>query len=354
MSTWSGRRAFVTGHTGFKGSWLCRWLLRSGCTVAGYALPPPEGRPSLFVDLRLDDHVASTLGDVRDADAVKSAMRAFRPDVVFHLAAQPIVRISYREPAHTLETNIMGTVRVLEAVRATPDVRAVVVVTSDKCYDERHFGRGYREDDPLGGPDPYSASKAGEEVVAAAYRASFFGAGPLLATVRAGNVIGGGDWSVDRLIPDVMAAILADRPIVLRYPGAVRPWQHVLEPLNAYRVVAEHLLAGETSIASAYNVGPVDADHRTVREVVERLYAGWGKPSAVETTDEPQPAEADLLKLDAAKIARELGVVPRLGLDRACEMTAVWYRERANGTDAALLCDADITRFESAVPAGAR
>jgi CDP-glucose 4,6-dehydratase len=341
-----GRRVLITGHTGFKGAWLAWWLARDGATVAGYALAPEPGRPSLFEALRLGEIVDSAIADVRDADAVGRAVQRFRPDVVFHLAAQAIVRTSYAQPRATFETNVGGTAAVLDAARACDSVRAVVVVTSDKCYAPRSAGPPYREDDPLGGKDPYSASKAAQELVAAAYRASYFERGPLLATVRAGNVIGGGDWSRDRLVPDVVTALVERKPVVLRYPGAIRPWQHVLEPLHAYRVVAERLLGGDERVAAAYNVGPAEADHRTVADVVDRLYAAWGRAPEWEMAPDVQPAEAHVLRLDAGRAERELGIVPRLGLETACRLTAAWYRAWAQGADARALCDADLAAFE--------
>lgn len=346
MTAWGGRRVLITGHTGFKGAWLAWWLARDGATVAGYALEPDLDRPCLFDALRLGEVVDSAIADVRDANAVSRVVERFRPDVVFHLAAQAIVRTSYVQPRATFETNVGGTAAVLDAVRACDAVRAVVVVTSDKCYAPRSAGPPYREDDPLGGKDPYSASKAAQELVAAAYRASFFERGALLATVRAGNVIGGGDWSRDRLVPDVVAALVERKPVVLRYPGAIRPWQHVLEPLHAYRVVAERLLAGDATVAAAYNVGPSDADHRTVAEVVDRLYAAWGRAPEWEIVPDVQPAEAHVLRLDAGRAERELAVVPRLGLEVACRLTASWYRAWAQGADAHALCDADLAAFE--------
>ena len=343
---WNGRRVLITGHTGFKGAWLAWWLVRRGAHVAGFALEPEPDSPSLFTELRLADVVDSTLGDVRDAETVRRTMVRAQPDVVFHLAAQAIVRVSYAAPRETWETNVVGTATVLDAAREQSGVHAIVVVTSDKCYENRGVARGYREDDPLGGRDPYSASKAGQEIVAASYRASYFADGPLLATVRAGNVIGGGDWSRDRLIPDVVRALRDDVPVVLRYPDAVRPWQHVLEPLHAYLTVAERLAEGDRSVASAYNVGPRDEDHRSVAEVVDRMYAAWGREPAWTREPTAQVEEAAVLRLDAAKAARELGVVPRFRLDEACRRTASWYRAWAAGTDARALCDADLDAYE--------
>lgn len=345
---WNGRRVLITGHTGFKGAWLAWWLARRGAHVAGVALAPEPGRPNLFAELRLAEAVDSTLADVRDAEAVQRAVQRARPEVVFHLAAQAIVRTSYAAPRDTWETNVVGTATVLDAAREAGDLRAVVVVTSDKCYENRGLARGYREDDPLGGRDPYSASKAGQELVAASYRASYFSGGPLLATVRAGNVIGGGDWSRDRLIPDVVQALGAGTAVVLRYPDAVRPWQHVLEPVQAYLTVAERLAGGDRAVARAYNVGPRDEDHRTVAEIVDRMYAAWGQPPARTREPVTQVEEAAVLRLDASAAARELGIVPRFGLDEACRRTAAWYRAWAAGGDARALCDADLDAYEAA------
>jgi CDP-glucose 4,6-dehydratase len=343
--TWSGKRVLVTGHTGFKGAWLAWWLSRSGAAVTGYALPADERRPNLFRALRLDAAIESALGDVRDRSAVRRFVERVKPDAVFHLAAQALVRAAYADPAGTFETNVAGTAALLDAVRTSDSVRAVVVVTSDKCYLPRSSGAPYREDDPLGGYDPYGASKAAQEIVAAAYRSSYFAGGPLLATVRAGNVIGGGDWSADRLVPDAIDALLGKAPLVLRYPDAVRPWQHVLEPLHAYLVVAERLLAGDAEVASAFNVGPGESGHRTVAEVIDLLYAAWGRAPAWERAAGIQPAEAPVLRLDAGKAARALSIVPRFGLEVACRRTAEWYRAWSQGADARALCDADIDAF---------
>jgi CDP-glucose 4,6-dehydratase len=345
---WSGRRVLITGHTGFKGAWLAWWLARRGARVAGLALPPEAGRPNLFAELRLGEIVESTLGDVRDAATVGAVFARARPEFVFHLAAQAIVRVSYAVPRDTWETNVLGTATVLDAVREANGVRAVVVVTSDKCYENRGLARGYCEDDPLGGRDPYSASKAAQELVAASYRASYLERGPLLATVRAGNVIGGGDWSRDRLIPDVVRALADEAPVALRFPDAVRPWQHVLEPLHAYLVVAERLAGGDRAVASAFNIGPRDDDHRTVAGVVERMCREWGGAAGWTRVPGTQLEEAAVLRLDATKAARTLGITPRFGLDEACARTAAWYRDWSGGADARRLCDADLAAFEAA------
>lgn len=325
-----GRRVFVTGHTGFKGAWLCLFLARLGARVTGYALAPAT-EPSLFalagVAATLDHHYE---GDVRDAAALAAAIRSAQPDVVLHLAAQALVRESHADPATTWSTNVMGTVNVLEAVRVCPSVRAVLVVTTDKCYQNMHWPWGYRENDRLGGNDPYSASKACAELVAHSYRASFFAAnGPLLATARAGNVIGGGDWSADRLIPDAVRAMRDGKPLLIRHPGATRPWQHVLEPLHGYLLLAARLLAGETACANAYNFGPDAADNLAVSEVLAGLAAYWPALSW-QTDNTPQAvSEAALLYLDSSKARRELKWQVRWPLGSGLRHTAQWYAAAA-------------------------
>lgn len=328
QAAFSGRSVFLTGHTGFKGSWLALWLTRLGARVSGYALAPCT-TPSLFalagIESALSRHV---IADIRDAAALTSAMQAAAPEVVFHLAAQPLVRLSYREPATTWATNVMGTVNLLEAVRTCPNVKAVVVVTTDKCYENREWLWGYRENDPLGGNDPYSASKAGAELVVQSYRRSFFsGCGPLLASARAGNVIGGGDWSEDRLIPDAARAVANRQPLLIRHPSATRPWQHVLESLHGYLQLASRLLAGDASFAAPFNFGPDAADNLSVIEVLTRLQAHW--PELVWQMDShaaAAPHEAGFLYLDSSKARRLLDWAPVWNLAGGLEKTAQWYR----------------------------
>jgi CDP-glucose 4,6-dehydratase len=344
---WSGRCVLVTGHTGFKGAWLSDWLMRQGAYVIGFALPPQPGQNSLFQELRLNQEIDSVFGDVRDRDAVRRVFGKAAPEIVFHLAAQAIVRVSYDDPLTTFATNVVGTANVLDTARDYDTIRAIVVVTSDKCYADRGLGVPYREEDPLGGNDPYSASKAAQEMVAASYRASFFGQGPLLATVRAGNVIGGGDWSADRLVPDIVAALASERPVVLRYPQAVRPWQHVLEPLHAYLTIAERLHGGDALTASAWNVGPVAVDQCSVSDIAERFFLAWGQQPKIELARGEHPPESAVLRLDASKAQRELGISPRFSLDEACERTARWYRSWSDGVAAKDLCAADIAAYES-------
>ena len=322
---WRDRPVFVTGHTGFKGGWLTTWLLDLGARVTGYGLAP-HTTPSYFVRCGLAARITTHLADVRDAVTLQAALTAAEPRVVFHLAAQPIVRLSYRAPLETISVNVLGTSALLEAVRHTPSVEAVVVVTSDKCYEDIERPRGYREDDPLGGHDPYSASKAAAELIAAAYRRSFFAArGPRVATVRAGNVIGGGDWAADRLVPDAIRALVRDEPIRIRNAAAIRPWQHVLEPLGAYLRLAERLAGGET-FAGAWNFGPRDADAVSVATLADLIVGQWEGARWESRPEEDAPHEAGLLRLDWRKARTQLGWHPGLSLKEAVELTVAWYR----------------------------
>lgn len=323
-----GKSVFVTGHTGFKGSWLSLWLKRLGAEVTGYALPP-DTQPNLFGLAGVEDVLARHHeGDIRDLARLTAAMKAAAPDLVFHLAAQPLVRRSYREPVATWEINVMGTLHLLEAVRSCPCVKGVIAITSDKCYENREWLWGYRESDPLGGHDPYSASKAGAELVVQSYRKSFFAAGgPLVASVRAGNVIGGGDFGEDRLIPDAARAVAVKQPLLLRNPQATRPWQHVLSALHGYLLLAEHLLAGDASFAEPFNFGPDATGNLTVLEVLSRLQNYWPALAwRVETVaSSAAPHEARFLYLDSAKARRRLGWAPRWSLETGLKQTAIWY-----------------------------
>ena len=333
---WDKRRVLVTGHTGFKGGWLCLALQAWGAHVRGFALDP-DTDPNLFGVARVADGMHSTIGDIRDPDLIAGEMRDFEPEIVFHLAAQPLVRLSYAKPVETYMTNVMGTVHVLEAVRQSPKVRAVVAVTTDKCYENREWVWGYRESDPMGGHDPYSSSKGCAEIAIAAYRRSFFHAsgddrGVALASARAGNVIGGGDWSKDRLVPDVVAAFLAGQPVSIRSPLAVRPWQHVLEPVFGYLMLAERLHEHGQRYAEAWNFGPSDDDVRTVRDVVAMMATAWeGNASWEERPDPDAPHEAQVLKLDISKVRSLLGWAPRWSLSEAVSATIDWYRAAARG-----------------------
>lgn len=349
---WRGRHVFLTGHTGFKGSWLTLWLQRLGAVVTGYALAPEAG-PNLFDLLHRQTPLRSVIADVRDGAALRQALAESRSEVVFHLAAQPLVRRSYQDPVETYSTNVMGTVHLLEAVRATPGVRSVVVVTSDKCYENREWAWGYRESDPMGGHDPYSNSKGCAELVSAAYRSSFFNArertqhGVGLATARAGNVIGGGDWAADRLVPDLLRAFAAARPALIRNPAAVRPWQHVLEPLRGYLLLAQNLANDGPRWSQAWNFGPADTDARTVGEIAERLGALWGPSAGWATDGQPHPHEAHWLKLDCSKSRQELGWIPRWDLDRALREIVRWHQGFAAGADMRALSTQQIDEFET-------
>ena len=335
---WRDRRVFLTGHTGFKGSWLALWLGRLGARVTGYALAPPPP-PSLYEVAGVEQDLESVLADVRDADALEAAMRHACPEIVLHLAAQPLVRMSYADPVGTFATNVIGTVNLLEAVRRTPGVRAVVVVTTDKCYLNRERSLGYVEDDALGGHDPYSASKACAELVTASYRASYFPPGGHashgvgIATARAGNVIGGGDWAPDRLVPDLINAFEAGIPATVRNPGAVRPWQHVLEPLRGYLDLAERLHQDGPDFAEAWNFGPGDEDTRTVGWVATRLAGRWGHGASWHTPPGLHPHETSVLMLDSSKAHARLGWRPALPLIDALGRVADWARARLEGED---------------------
>jgi CDP-glucose 4,6-dehydratase len=334
-SAWQGRRVLVTGHTGFKGSWLALWLHAMGARVTGLALDPPSV-PSLFDAARIDGLVDHVIGDVRDAEVVQDVVQRVRPEVIFHLAAQPLVRLSYAAPVETYSTNVMGTVNVLEAARrANRDVRAIVSVTSDKCYANREWDWPYRESDPLGGHDPYSSSKACAELVTAAYRASYFGSeGPLVASVRAGNVIGGGDWAADRLVPDLLRAFEAGVAPLIRAPDAVRPWQHVLEALGGYLMIAERLLAGERRFADAWNFGPNDEDAWPVRWIVDRMRQAWAGGAAAVVDGGPRPHEAGLLRLDSSRVRTALGWRPALTLGETIDWIVDWHKAAHGGGDA--------------------
>ncbi len=327
---WSGKSVLITGHTGFKGSWLALLLWRLGARVTGYSLPPPT-RPSLYEIAQVSKGITSITGDVRDLESVSACVAQSHPEIVIHMAAQSLVRRSYAEPLTTFDTNVMGTVHVLEALRRHERVRALVVITSDKCYENREVAGGYREHEPLGGYDPYSASKACVELVCAAYRRSFFASGEsgqstAVASARAGNVIGGGDWAADRLVPDVMAAFSAGQPARLRYPRAVRPWQHVLEPLRGYLDLAQRLYQPGQEFAEAWNFGPADSDVCSVADVANRLAAAWGGGASWRTDGNNHPYESFSLRLHCGKAQERLGWSPAINLDGALAWTVDWYR----------------------------
>lgn len=352
---WAGKRVLVTGHTGFKGSWLTLWLARLGAKVIGVALAPPT-TPSLFELADVATVGTSHLCDIRDAEGVNRIFHAARPEIVLHLAAQPLVRESYREPVATFSTNVLGTVHVLDAIREMGGVRAAVIVTTDKVYREDTAAattalpaaKGFAETAPLGGHDPYAASKAASEIIAESYRQAFLHeAGCAVATARAGNVIGGGDWSADRILPDAMRAWLAGQPLVVRRPDAVRPWQHVLEPLAGYLTLAEKLWH-DPSLASAYNFGPPPEAAASVRTVVQLAREALGRGDAIFQTAAEGPHESAWLALDSSKVAAVLGFKPRFDLTSSVARTVAWYCRQSRGEPAATLCAADIDAFEAA------
>jgi len=319
------KKVLVTGHTGFKGAWLTLWLQILGAKILGYALEPPTD-PNLFSLTLIKDNIQHVIGDIRDFDKLSRVLKDFQPDLIFHLAAQSLVRLSYKEPKLTYETNIMGTINLYEAVRQATSVRAIVTVTSDKCYENQEWCYNYRECDPMGGYDPYSSSKGCVELIAAAYRNAFFNtAGIALASVRAGNVIGGGDWAEDRLIPDCVRSLAKGKPIEIRNPKAIRPWQHVLEPLSGYLWLGDLMLQNGEKYNEGWNFGPEDSDILTVEEVVRQVIQHWGTGQYVIDTLK-HPHEASLLKLDISKARFKLKWQPVYDIFKAIQETVHWYR----------------------------
>ena len=345
-SFWKGKRVFVTGHTGFKGGWICLWLKHLGVEVTGYSLEPATV-PSLFEAADVGEGMQSIIGDIRDHAKLSKAISESKPDVVIHMAAQPLVRYSYAQPVETYEVNVMGTVHLLEGVRSTPSVKAVVNVTTDKCYENREWVWGYRENEAMGGVDPYSSSKGCAELVTSAYRQSFFEpAGIALASVRAGNVIGGGDWATDRLIPDFLRAMDAGETLNIRSPQAVRPWQHVLEPLSGYLMLAEQLYSNGSSFAEGWNFGPSDDDSRTVSWIIERM-AEMRKDINWQCDEAPQLHEANLLKLDSSKARGQLNWQPLWRLQTALQKTLEWHEAWRNAEDMRAVSLAQINDYQS-------
>lgn len=344
---WKGKRVLLTGHTGFKGSWLSLWLQSMGTVVRGIALDPPT-TPALFnvaqVALGMDHQVA----DIRDFEAIKPLVTSFQPEIVIHMAAQPLVRLSYQQPIETYATNVMGTLHVLEAVRCAGSVRAIVNITTDKCYDNKEWAWGYREDEPMGGHDPYSSSKGCVELLSSAYRQSFLkDAGIAMATARAGNVIGGGDWALDRLVPDIFKALEQQQPVQIRNPFAIRPWQHVLEPLSGYLVLAERLFEHGQQDAEGWNFGPRDEDAQPVQWIVERLCQAWGGGATWEIQPGDHPHEANFLKLDISKARQRLQWAPRWSLQKALGHITHWHQAWLAGQDMRDTCLQQIKSYQT-------
>jgi CDP-glucose 4,6-dehydratase len=341
---WQGKRVFLTGHTGFKGSWLSLWLASLGAEVKGYALNPPTS-PSLFDEAKVGKVIDSQIGDIRDQDALYESMLKFNPDILIHMAAQPLVRYSYDAPIETYEVNVIGTAKVLEVARSCSTLKAIVNITTDKCYENDERSQGYKEDDPMGGHDPYSSSKGCAELVASAYRRSFLqeqGIG--LASVRAGNVIGGGDWAEDRLIPDILRSFEKSEPVVIRNPKATRPWQHVLEPLSGYLILAEKLYKNQKECAEGWNFGPNEKDVKPVDWILDKMILKW--PDASWQLDQnPSPHESGFLKLDITKAESKLGWKPVWGLNYTLEKIIAWHKAWLDKEDMQTVCLVEIKEY---------
>lgn len=342
---WQGKRVFLTGHTGFKGSWLSLWLKSMGATLRGVSLAPPT-EPALFEIASVAVGMDHCIVDIRDFAAVNEQMSSFNPEIVIHMAAQPLVRLSYEQPISTYATNVLGTVHILEAARNCGSVKAILNVTTDKCYENREWEWGYRETDPMGGHDPYSSSKGCVELVSAAYRNSFLAdAGIGIATARAGNVIGGGDWAKDRLLPDILYSLERNKTITIRNPSAIRPWQHVLEPLSGYIKLAESLYNEGQLNAQAWNFGPYDNDARSVQWIVERMCEKWGRGASWDLESREQLHEARFLKLDASKAREYLNWAPKWSIETALSKVIEWHQMWLDGEDMEALCRRQITQY---------
>ena len=346
---WHGKRVLLTGHTGFKGGWLSLWLQSMGATLRGVSLMPPTS-PALFNVARVAESMENRIADIRDFAAVKAEFDDFKPEIVIHMAAQPLVRLSYHQPIETYATNVMGTVHVLEAARHAGSVKAIVNITTDKCYENREWVWGYREDEPMGGYDPYSNSKGCVELVSSAYRKSFLkDAGIAMATARAGNVIGGGDWAPDRLLPDILRALQEKQSVLIRNPHAIRPWQHVLEPLSGYLLLAERLYTQGQADAEGWNFGPCDKDARPVQWIVEHLCESWGDGASWTLQSGDHPHEASFLKLDISKARQRLQWAPRWSLETALSRITEWHQAWLANQDMRALCLQQISQYRSHV-----
>ncbi|HEY4083294.1 MAG TPA: CDP-glucose 4,6-dehydratase [Burkholderiaceae bacterium] len=348
MNFWQGKRVLLTGHTGFKGGWLSLWLQSLGADVHGFALDAPT-TPALFNEARVAEGMTHTVGDIRDLSAVQKAFAAAQPEIVIHMAAQPLVRLSYQQPVETYATNVMGTVHMLEAARHTPSVRAMVNITTDKCYENREWVWGYREDEPMGGYDPYSNSKGCAELVSSAYRRSFMKDAKIaMATARAGNVIGGGDWAADRLLPDILRALEVQQPVQIRNPHSIRPWQHVLEPLSGYLHLAQSLYEHGQQDAEGWNFGPRDEDAQPVQWIVERMCEAWGDGAKWALQPGDHPHEAHYLKLDISKARQRLNWTPCWSLDTALARIIEWHQAWRSGADMRAMCLTQISQYSAA------
>ncbi len=345
-SFWKEKKVFLTGHTGFKGSWLSLWLQSMGANVKGFSLNPPT-EPSLFIEANVAEDMESVIGDIRDLKTLKESMTSFNPDILIHMAAQPLVRLSYIEPVDTYSTNVMGTVNVLESARSCSNLKAILSVTTDKCYENKEWVWGYRENEPLGGHDPYSSSKACAELVTAAYRQSFFHTNETasLASARAGNVIGGGDWAEDRLIPDILRAFEKSKPVIIRNPLSTRPWQHVLEPLSGYLVLAQNLYSNGNSFAGAWNFGPKEEDCKPVNWILDKMVVNWGGNVRWELDKNNNPHEAGFLKLDCSKAAYQLKWNPKWNLEHTLNLIVNWHQDWKAGKNMRNVCLKEIESY---------
>ena len=344
---WKGKKVFITGHTGFKGSWLSLWLQEMGAYVKGYALEP-NTFPNLFTQANVAHNMHSEIGDITDLNHIAESMKAFNPEVLIHMAAQPLVRLSYQEPVLTYATNVMGTVNVLEAARKCSNLKAIVSVTTDKCYENKEWAWGYRENEAMGGHDPYSSSKGCAELVTAAYRKSFFNDenSAFLASARAGNVIGGGDWSADRLIPDILRAFEKKEPVIVRNPLSTRPWQHVLEPISGYLVLAQHLFEEGSNIAEGWNFGPKEEDCKSVSWILDKMVTNWGKGVSWELDKNNNPHEAGYLKLDCSKAAMRLNWLPKWNLEYTLGSIINWHQHYIAQKNIQEQCLLEIAKYQ--------
>lgn len=345
---WKGKKVFITGHTGFKGSWLSLWLQDMGAIVMGYALEP-NTIPNLFTKAAVAQNMVSEIGDITDLNHISDSMKNFNPEILIHLAAQPLVRLSYQEPVLTYATNVMGTVNVLEAARKCTNLKAIVSVTTDKCYENKEWAWGYRENEPMGGHDPYSSSKGCAELVTAAYRKSYFNStdSAVLASARAGNVIGGGDWAADRLIPDILRAFERNEPVIARNPMSTRPWQHVLEPLSGYLVLAQHLFEERNNFAEGWNFGPKDEDCKPVSWILDKMVGYWGNGASWQLDKNNNPHEAGYLKLDCSKAAMRLNWYPKWNLEYTLENIIKWHQHYLSQNNIQEQCLLEIAKYQN-------